>query len=63
MEELLEFKAYMEYKFKDKMSECVIASQTKAILLKQIIKELFLSTNLDNQDSTTTLEEISDIDI
>ena len=40
--ELPEFNAFMEYELKNKMSEFVVASQTKAVPLKELIKELFL---------------------
>ena len=51
-EELQEFEAHLEYEFKNKKSEFVEASQTKAVPLKDLIKELFSPTKLDNQDST-----------
>ena len=53
----------MEYEFKNKKSEFVEASQTKAVPLKEIIKELFSLTNLDNQYSTKMLETITTIGI
>ena len=53
----------MEYEFKNKKSEFVEASQTKAVPLKELIKELFSPTNLDNQDSTKMLETITTIGI
>ena len=52
----------MEYEFKKK-SEFVEASQTKTVPLKELIKELFLPTNHDNQDSTEMLETITTIGI
>ena len=63
LEELLEFEAHLEYKFKNKKYGFVEASQTKAVLLKELIKELFLPTKLDNQDSTKMLETITTIGI
>ena len=51
----------MEYEFKNKKSEFVKASQTKAVPLKELIKELFSPTNLGNQDSTKMLETITTI--
>ena len=51
----------MDYEFKNKKSEFVEASQTKAVPLKELIKELFSLTNLDNQDSTKILETITTI--
>ena len=53
----------MEYEFKNKKSEFVEASQTKAVPLKELIKELFSPTNLNNQDSTEMLETITKIGI
>ena len=51
LEELPEFEAHMEYKLKKKKS------------LKELIKELFSPTNLDNQDITKMLETITTIGI
>ena len=39
------------------------ASQTKAVPLKELIKELFSPTNLDNQDNIKMLEMITTIGI
>ena len=61
--DLPEFKAFMDYEFKNKMSEFVQASQTKAVPLKELIKELFEPTNQDNQDSIEMLEKIAVIGI
>ena len=63
LEELPEFQAHMEYTFKNKMSDYVVASKTKAVPIKDLIKELFSPTNLDNQDSTEMLEKIASIGI
>ena len=52
MEELPEFQARMEYTFKN-----------KAVPIKDLIKELFSPTNLDNRDSTEMLEKIASIGI
>ena len=60
LEELPEFKAFIEYESENKMSDFVVASSTKAVPLKELVKELFSSTNLDNQDSTEILELLSD---
>ena len=57
------FQAFIDYEFKNKMSEFVQASQTKAVPLKELIKELFAPTNQDNQDSTQMLENIAAIGI
>ena len=61
LEDLPEFEAHVEYEFKNKKS--VEALHTKAVPLKEIIKELFSLTNLDNQDSTKMLEMITRIGI
>ena len=50
--DLPKFKAFMDYEFKNKISEFVQESKTKAVPLKELIKELFAQTNEDNQDST-----------
>ena len=63
LEELPEFEAHLEYEFKNKKSEFVEALQTKAVPLKEIIKELFSPTNLDNQDRTEMIETITTIGI
>ena len=52
LEDLPEFEAHMEYELKNKKSEFVESSQTKAVPLKKLIKKLLSPTNLDNQDST-----------
>ena len=59
LEELPEFKAYLEYEFKDKKLEYVEASQTKAVPLRELIKELFAPTDPDNQESTEMLETLA----
>ena len=51
----------MEYELKNKKSDFVEASQTEVVPLKELIKELFSPTNLDNQDSTKMLETIATI--
>ena len=43
LEELPEFKAHMEYTFKNKMSDYVVASKTKTVPIKDLIKDFFLS--------------------
>ena len=53
----------MEYEFNNKKSEFVEDLQTEAVPLKELIKELFSPTNLDNQDSTKMLEMITTIGI
>ena len=63
LEELPEFESHSEYKFKNKKSEFVEALQKKAVPLKELIKELFSPTNLDNQYNTKMLETINRIGI
>ena len=53
----------MEYEFKNKKSDSVEALQTKAVPLKELIKELYSPINLDNQDITKMLETITTIGI
>ena len=48
LEELPEFKTFIEYEYENKMSDFVVASNTKAVPLKELVKELFSPTNLDN---------------
>ena len=62
-DELPEFKAFLEYEFENKKSAYVEESKEKAVPLKDLVKELFSPENLDNQDSTDTLEKISAIGI
>ena len=52
-DELPEFKAFLEYEFENKKSAYVEESKDKAVL--------FSPENLDNQDSTATLENIAAI--
>ena len=61
IEDLPEFEAHLEYEFKNERSEFVETSQTKAVPLKELFKELFSPNNLDNQDSTKMLEKITTI--
>ena len=63
LEELPEFEAHLGYELKNKKSEFVEASQTKAVPLKELIKELLSPTNLDNKDITEMLETITTIGI
>ena len=51
LEELPDFEAHLDYEFKNKKSEFIETLQTKAVPLKELIKELFLPTKLDNQDN------------
>ena len=59
--ELPEFNAFLEYEFGNKKSAYVEESKEKAVPLQQIVKELFSSEKIYNQDSTDTLEKISAI--
>ena len=62
-DELPEFKALLEYEFQNKKSAYVEESKENAVPLKEIVKELLSPENLDNQDSTDTLEKIAAIGI
>ena len=62
-DELPEFKAFLEYEFENKNSAYVEESKEKAVPLKELVKELSSPENIDNQDSTDTLEKISAIGI
>ena len=62
-DELPEFKAFLEYEFENKKSAYVEESKEKAVPLKELVKELLSPENIDNQDSTDTLEKISAIGI
>ena len=62
-DELPEFKAFLEYEFENKKSACVEERNEKAVPLKELVKELFSPENLENQDSTDTLEKILAIGI
>ena len=57
------FNAFLEYEFENKKSAYVKESKDKAVPLKEIVNELFSTENLDNQDSTYTLEKIAAIGI
>ena len=53
----------MEYEFEKKKLAYVEEIKEKAVPLKELFKELFSPENLDNQDSTDTLENIAAIEI
>ena len=53
----------MEHEFENKNSAYVEESKEKEVPLNELVKELFSPENLDNQDSTDTLENISEIGI
>lgn len=61
--ELPEFDAYLKHEFENKKTECVKASSTKAIPLKELIKEIFCPVDEDNRDSTEMLENLAGIGI
>ena len=61
--ELSEFKEHSEYEFKKKKMHYVEKSNTKAMPLKELIKELFTPTDCDNQDSTEMLEKLAGLGI
>ena len=63
LEELPKFEAHLEYEFKNKKCAFFEALHTKDVPLKELIKELFLPTNLNNQDSTKMIETITTIGI
>ena len=47
-DELLKFKALLEYEFENKKSAYVEESKEKAVPIKELFKELFSPENLDN---------------
>ena len=53
----------MEYESGNKKSAYIEESKEKAVPLKELVKELFSPENLDNQDSTDTLEKIAEIGV
>ena len=61
--ELPEFDAYLKYEFENKKTEYVEASSTKAVPLKELIKEIFHPVDEDNRDSTEMLENLAGIGI
>ena len=61
--DLPEFNTFFEYEFENKKSAFVEKSKEKAVPLKELVNELFSPENLDNQDSTDTLEKIAAIRI
>ena len=50
IDELPKFKYYMDYQCEDWTSHYGASSKTWKVLLKNLIKELFTSTERDNQD-------------
>ena len=58
MDEIPEFKDYMDYQCKDITSHYSASSKTREVPLKKLIKELFTPIYHDNQDSTNILEKL-----
>ena len=63
MDELTEFKDYMDYQWEDWTSHYAASSKTREVPLKKLIKELFTLTDRDNQDSTNVLDKLTVIGI
>ena len=63
MDELPEFKDYMDYQCKDRTSNYSVSSNTREVPLKKLIKEIFAPTGCDNQDISNVLEKLTVIDI
>ena len=63
IDELTEFKYYIDYQWEDWTSNYAASSNTRELPLKKLIKELFTPTYRDNQDSTNFLEKITIIGI
>ena len=63
MDDLTEFKDYMDYQFEDQTSHYAESSKTREVPLKKLDKELSTPTYPDNQDSTNFLEKITVIGI
>ena len=63
LEELPESKAHLEYQFENKTTDFVEKSETKALPLKMLIKELFTPSDRENKYSTDMLEKLAVIGI
>ena len=61
--ELPEFDVYLKNKFENKKTGYVEPFKTKAIPLKNLIRELFHPVDKDNQDSTEILEKLAGVGI
>ena len=59
MDELPEFKDYMDYQCEYRTSHYAASSKTREVTFKKLIKELFTLTYRDNQDSTNVLEKLN----
>jgi hypothetical protein len=53
----------LKNEFENKKTDYVEPSKTKAVPLKNLIKELFRSVNKDNQNSTEMLEKLVGVGI
>ena len=58
MDELPEFKDYMDYQCEDQTSHYVASSKIREVPLEELIKEIFTPTDRDNQDITNVLEKL-----
>ena len=63
IDELPEFKYYMEYQCEYWTSNYAASSKTREVPLKKLIKELFTLTDRDNQYRTNVLEKLTVIGI
>ena len=63
MDDLPEFKDYMDYHCEDWTSHYAASSKTMEVPLKKLIKELFTPTDRDTQYSTNFLEKLTVIGI
>ena len=59
LDELPEFKTYMDYQCKDRTYYYSVSSNTKEVPLNKLVKEIFTPTKSDNQDSTNVLEKLA----
>ena len=63
MDDLPEFKDYMDYQCEYRTSHYAASSKTREVPLNKLIKELFTPKYRDNQDSTNVLEKLTVIGI
>ena len=59
MDELPEFKYYMDYQCKDLTYHYAVSSKTREAPLKKLTNELFTPTDRDKKDSTNVLEKLT----
>ena len=57
--ELLDFDAYLTSEFQVRKSHYIKKSNTTAVPIKMLIKELFTPADPDNQDSIEMLEKVA----